>query len=173
VFIHAGGTPAGFITCNGAAVSRSTYSALFNAIGTSYGGGNGSTTFNVPDMRNRFPIGSDLSYGLASTGGYADAVLVSHNHSTDSVGSHAHNYGFAQGSNGAIGNGYNGIFNVQNTGNVAELEQSGGNDGQRLAAFAAATSYAGEHSHAITTRGENAVNRNIPPYLSLRYIIKY
>ena len=47
--------PSGFLACNGAAVSRTTYSALFSAIGTTYGGGNGSSTFNVPAVEdNRF-----------------------------------------------------------------------------------------------------------------------
>lgn len=47
--------PSGFLACNGAAVSRTTYSALFSAIGTTYGGGNGSSTFNVPQLEdNRF-----------------------------------------------------------------------------------------------------------------------
>ena len=47
--------PEGFLACNGAAVSRTTYSALFSAIGTTYGGGDGSSTFNVPQIEdNRF-----------------------------------------------------------------------------------------------------------------------
>lgn len=56
-----GGTvpPAGWMFCDGAAVSRTTYSHLFNAIGTSYGVGNGSTTFNLPDLRGRVPVGVD------------------------------------------------------------------------------------------------------------------
>lgn len=45
---------AGFILCNGQAISRTTYSALFTAIGTSFGTGDGSTTFNVPDYRGKF-----------------------------------------------------------------------------------------------------------------------
>lgn len=56
IFPFAGGTiPSGFLACNGAAVSRTTYAALFSAIGTTYGGGNGSSTFNVPQIEdNRF-----------------------------------------------------------------------------------------------------------------------
>lgn len=49
--------PAGWLLCNGAAVSRSTYAALFAKLGTRHGAGNGSTTFNLPDMRDRYPIG--------------------------------------------------------------------------------------------------------------------
>lgn len=51
--------PYGFLLCYGQAVSRTTYSDLFNVIGTYYGSGNGSTTFNIPDMRGRVPAGPD------------------------------------------------------------------------------------------------------------------
>ena len=47
-------TPAGFLLCNGATVSRTQYAALFTAIGTSYGAGDGSTTFKIPDFRGKF-----------------------------------------------------------------------------------------------------------------------
>lgn len=50
--------PEGWLLCNGAAVSRSTYAGLFAKIGTKYGTGDGSTTFNLPDFRDRYPIGS-------------------------------------------------------------------------------------------------------------------
>jgi microcystin-dependent protein len=50
-------TPAGWLTCDGAAVSRVTYSALFAVISTQYGGGDGVNTFNLPDCRGRTPIG--------------------------------------------------------------------------------------------------------------------
>jgi phage-related tail fiber protein len=51
--------PAGFLKANGAAVSRSTYADLFAAIGTTYGAGDGSTTFNLPDLRGEFLRGWD------------------------------------------------------------------------------------------------------------------
>ena len=50
--------PSGFLICNGGEISRSTYSALFGVIGTAYGGGNGSTTFNLPNMHHRFLEGT-------------------------------------------------------------------------------------------------------------------
>lgn len=57
---YAGSTaPSGFLLCDGAAVSRSTYSGLFNLIGTTFGAGDGSTTFNVPDLRGRVGVGLD------------------------------------------------------------------------------------------------------------------
>lgn len=60
VFPFAGTTtPSGYLSCDGSAVSRSTYAGLFTAIGTSHGQGDGSTTFNVPDYRGRFLRGVD------------------------------------------------------------------------------------------------------------------
>ena len=56
--------PDGWLLCNGQAVSRTTYSKLFNVIGTTYGEGDGSTTFNVPDLRGRTPVG--VGTGTAS-----------------------------------------------------------------------------------------------------------
>lgn len=56
--------PTGYLICNGAAVSRSEYPTLFTAIGTVWGAGDGSTTFNVPDYRGRMPIGVGQTTGL-------------------------------------------------------------------------------------------------------------
>jgi microcystin-dependent protein len=58
-FAGAGDVPSGFLLCNGAAVSRTTYADLFTALGTTYGVGDGSTTFNIPDFRGRFLRGYD------------------------------------------------------------------------------------------------------------------
>ena len=67
-----------YLLCNAQAVSRSTYSALFSAIGTTYGTGDGSSTFNLPDLQGRAPIGSGSGSGLSArslgaTGGFETA----------------------------------------------------------------------------------------------------
>ncbi len=72
----AGSIPTGYLNCDGAAVSRSTYSTLFALIATTYGSGNGSTTFNVPNLSGRLPIGKSGSYALASTGGATTATAT-------------------------------------------------------------------------------------------------
>jgi phage-related tail fiber protein len=59
--------PAGWLSCNGNAVSRTTYAGLFSAIGTTYGAGDGSTTFNVPDLRGEFVRGLDNGRGVDSS----------------------------------------------------------------------------------------------------------
>jgi microcystin-dependent protein len=68
----------GWLLCNGTAVSRTTYADLFTAIGTAWGAGNGTTTFNLPDLRDVFPMGVSASRNLASAGG--SDTLPSHTH---------------------------------------------------------------------------------------------
>ena len=60
--------PAGFLVCNGGEISRATYSALFAVIGTTYGSGNGSTTFNLPNLTDRFLQGSTTSCTVKNAG---------------------------------------------------------------------------------------------------------
>ena len=75
--------PTGYIECNGAAVSRSTYSALFAAIGVTHGSGNGTSTFNVPDLRGEFIRGWDNSKGVdngRSFGSSQADALQGHGH---------------------------------------------------------------------------------------------
>jgi microcystin-dependent protein len=61
--------PDGWLLCNGASVSRATYSTLFGIVGSTYGGGDGSSTFNLPDFRGRAPIGVGTGAG-SSTGSF-------------------------------------------------------------------------------------------------------
>lgn len=75
--------PTGYLECNGVAVSRSTYAALFAAIGTTFGAGNGSTTFNLPDLRGEFIRGYDNGRGVdaaRSIGSWQADELKSHTH---------------------------------------------------------------------------------------------
>jgi microcystin-dependent protein len=83
--------PNGWLFCTGSAVSRSTYSGLFDLFGTRYGAGNGSTTFNLPDMRERFARGSALTGTLSGTaGGSATHQHTNTGLSTGSAGGHNH-----------------------------------------------------------------------------------
>src|SRR6056300_175456 len=90
--------PTGFLECNGAAVSRSTYADLFAIIGTTYGSGDGSTTFEVPDLQDNVAVSKSPTKNLASTGG-ANTVTATGNVggstanatlSTPQLASHAH-----------------------------------------------------------------------------------
>jgi len=80
--------PRGHLMCDGTAVSRTTYADLFAVIGTNYGVGDGSTTFNLPDYRQRFPLGKAVS-GTGNTLG-ATGGAIDHSHS---VPKHYHGMG--------------------------------------------------------------------------------
>lgn len=91
IWDFAGATaPTGWLLCDGSAVNRTTYAALFTAISTTYGVGDGSTTFNLPDTRGRIGVGAGqgtslTNRALAATGGeeshvLAIAELASHTH---------------------------------------------------------------------------------------------
>ncbi len=75
--------PSGYLECNGAAVSRTTYASLFATIGTTFGSGDGSTTFNLPDMRGYFPRGW-------SNSGSVDSGRTFGSTQADTVGPHTH-----------------------------------------------------------------------------------
>lgn len=92
--------PAGWLECNGVAVSRTTYANLFAAIGTVYGVGNGVTTFNLPDLRGQFVRGFDNGKGTdpgRAFGSNQDDTNKSHNHvltdPTHTHGQAAHTHG--------------------------------------------------------------------------------
>ena len=67
--------PDGYVLCDGSAISRTTFVDLFTVIGTTYGAGDSSTTFNVPDLQGKFPQGKSGTTNLATTGG-ANTVTV-------------------------------------------------------------------------------------------------
>ena len=93
--------PTGFLECNGAAVSRSTYASLFAAISTTWGSGDGSSTFNLPDLRGQFVRGWDNSAGVDSGRSFASSQSdqnKSHNHSITDSG-HFH-HAFRSGNSG-------------------------------------------------------------------------
>jgi microcystin-dependent protein len=86
IYMYAGSTvPNKFMVCDGSAISRSTYSDLFDVIGTVYGEGDGVSTFNVPNLSGRIAIGSSSSYNIGATGGSETCTLVS-----DELPTHLH-----------------------------------------------------------------------------------
>ena len=77
--------PTGYLICNGSAVSRTTYATLFGVVSTTFGTGDGTTTFNLPNYNDKMAIGAGGSYALAATGGSSSTTLAttnlpSHNH---------------------------------------------------------------------------------------------
>ncbi len=155
--------PAGFLECNGAAVSRSTYSALFAIVGTTYGAGDGSSTFNVPDLQDNVPVGKSNNKALASTGG-ANTVASTGNVggstanatlSTSQLASHTHNVTtkkYPSGANNStIRVGSNTTAGNQNTG---------------------ATGSGSGHSHNMSATFSGDATSVLQPYLTIIYIIK-
>lgn len=117
--------PALWLFCNGAAVSRSTYSALFAAIGTTYGSGDGSTTFNIPDAGGRTLVGKEATATrltaaisgvdgatLGASGG--DQRMQTHTH-TATQAPHSHTFGFANITGFSASGGSNGFVNTNTT----------------------------------------------------------
>lgn len=95
VSVWAGATiPDGYLLCDGSAISRTDYPILFSAIGTTWGPGDGSSTFNLPDLRNRFLLGASATHPAGQYGG-ASSIALSipnlppHNHPVVDPG-HAH-----------------------------------------------------------------------------------
>ena len=157
--------PSGFLECDGTAVSRSTYSALFAVVGTTYGIGDGSTTFNIPDLNDKCCIGASPTKALASSGGAntvastgsisgtADSTTLSSNQ----ISSHSHP--------GTAGNGPDtgppGGGNAPNSPGVGFVNQASGSAGGD-----------GSHTHSVSgtfTGNEESV---LQPYLTMVYIIK-
>lgn len=96
--------PAGYLECDGSAVSRTTFSALFAIIGTTFGSGDGTTTFNLPDMRGYFARGWDDGAGIdpgRAFGSVQTDLLDSHSH-TITDPSHSHPYTYALASNTGV-----------------------------------------------------------------------
>jgi microcystin-dependent protein len=149
--------PTGWLACNGANVSRSTYSVLFGVIGTSFGIGDNSTTFGLPNLLNRFPVGAGDTYVLAATGGSANATLVSHTHTATSVVTDpGHRHSFTQINNTAGGAGGYGILQGGSAGDDAINTNTTG--------ITVATTN--------STEGSSATNANLPPYVAVGFIIK-
>lgn len=104
---YAGSTaPNGWLICDGSAISRSTYSDLFNVIGTTYGTGDGSSTFNLPNLKGKVVVGYDISDSdfnvVGKTGGEKTHTLT-----INEMPSHVHGQNVTAGSGGtAIRNDY-------------------------------------------------------------------
>lgn len=150
-------TPAGYLKANGALISRTTYSDLFTAIGTTFGAGDGSTTFALPDLRGYFPRGWDDGRGIDTGRVFgslqADGYLNhSHTASTGSQGAHTHTVdSYNQDGQQGIGSGYGSTYNLSKT-----------------------TSSAGAHTHTVTVAtSTTGTTETRPKNIALLYCIKY
>ena len=158
--------PAGWLICNGQAVSRTKYSRLFDVIGTAYGAGDGSTTFNLPNLQGRVPIGVSSSHALASTGGaethtLTTAQIPAHTHGSKSLtGTINLRYGSVTGGAGGI------IGSTETTwsGSHAIVSTTTQSNPKYNHIDITAT-----HEH--TSVGSGSAHNNMQPYLTINYII--
>lgn len=123
------GSPTGYLLCDGSAVSRATYSALFTAISTTWGVGDGSTTFNLPDLRRSVTVGSGgtgtavLGNAVGDTGGeeaHAQTLseLASHSHTFSGSASTVYD-GLSNNPISYVGGGTTGSLIAHNSGNIS------------------------------------------------------
>lgn len=184
--------PAGWLVANGAAVSRSSYADLFAAIGVAFGPGDGSTTFNLPDLAGRFPLGADGSHPLGAVGGaetttISVAQMPAHNHNgvTGGGGSHSHSGTTATAgyhTHSYLDFWYNTIVTVDARGaggvptigsiNEAIASASRVTDGSGDHAHNLNVNAVGDHTHAVASQGGGEAVPIMPPWTGVSYIIK-
>jgi len=152
IFPFAGqSAPDGYLICAGQEVSRIEYAQLFGVIGELYGSGDGETTFNLPDLRGRMPLGKDNMNGVS--------VNRVENEQADSLGGHS------------------GAENHQLT--VSEMPShthsvlSWANTGSSNPAFSTNSTGGTSQGSSVNASGSSEPHNNMPPYLTLNYLIKY
>lgn len=184
--------PSDWKLCNGDAISRTTFATLYSLIGTTFGAGDGSTTFNLPNYKNRMPYGAD-TVAVGATGGSADAIVVSHTHngSTSSASNdHVHSVNLVTGGqnqNHVHGTGVGGSFIIGNSGPNNGFDNGGlyppttgisntdvNSVDHTHTVIGGTSGQSASHTHTYTTdsAGASGTNANLPPYLGINFIIK-
>jgi microcystin-dependent protein len=153
--------PSGFLECDGSAVSRSTYANLFAIIGITWGIGDGSTTFNIPDLEDRCCVNTSPNKAFATTGG-ANTVAVTGSVAgssgstaltTANIVSHSHTVGLT----GQLGPGFAPAISNQNVNPGGTTSATGGDAG---------------HTHSFSGTFAGSSKSVLQPYLTIMYIIK-
>ena len=187
--------PAGYLNCDGSVVSRSTYSALFAVISTTFGSGDGSSTYGLPNFQNRMAIGKSGTYALGSTGGATTdsftpsgsisgstggtaltiSQLPSHNHSATSTSSSSSSTSdgvLTTGSgSGPGGGGANIISGNQSTRPVTGITTS---TTTTTSTSIGNTGSGATHNHTLSASfsGSAGTVDVLNPYISINFIIK-
>jgi microcystin-dependent protein len=190
--------PIGFLICDGSAISRTAFAELFSVVGTTFGAGDGSTTFNLPNYTNRMPYGAAIgTTGGADTTTLITANLPSHTHtfSVTTSGSgttagqnanHTHS-GTTGGMNASnphnhifngSGDDFGGGFVGQGSGNPIATSSTDINHGHDFSTGGVSSDHA--HGFSVTTSGSGTTAgtgsgtsfTNLSPYLGINFIIK-
>ncbi len=148
--------PSGWLLCNGNAISRTSYSSLYSAIGTSYGVGDGSTTFNIPDLRSRIGVGYNSTgtfSTLGNTGGSTSVVLTATN-----IPAHTHF-----------------VFSDTTTSTVGSISASN-SPARYLVSGTSSTNYIMTTTNDPATVGNTSfvggtAHNNMQPYIVVNYLI--
>jgi microcystin-dependent protein len=158
--------PKGWALCDGSILSISSNTALFSLLGTTYGG-NGTTTFALPDLRGRVPIhqgqGPGLSfYNLGQSGGVEQVTLT-----VSEIPAHNHP------ATGKVATGGDDVLTDISAGNLLASESRGGGDALNIYNTGAGTSFMADNSVQVTVgpTGGSLPHENRQPYLALNYII--
>ena len=168
--------PSGYLECNGAEVSRTTYSVLFAVIGTAYGTGDGSSTFNLPDLRGEFIRGFDNGRGADSGRSIAtsqSAQNASHNHSMSVSGTTSNPTPTLTGDVRRISEGYraqgtaSGVF-------TKELDGNNSITGSSSTSPVAGFSMDATHTHTFSASGNTGDQGGEarPRNIAMMYVIK-
>jgi microcystin-dependent protein len=164
--------PTGFLECNGQAVSRSTYADLFAIVATTYGVGDGASTFNVPDLQDNVPVGKSNNKSLASTGG-ANTVA-----STGNVGGSTANATLSTSQLAAHPHPQSNLPNTGPQSGTAFLSSAFQTPNGRSPNQSPATWYGGPqgsgsgHSHNMSATFSGDSTSVLQPYLTIIYVIK-
>lgn len=161
-----GTVPTGFLECDGSNVSRTTYADLFAVVGTTYGSGDGSTTFGLPDLQDKIAVGKSGTKALASTGGAENQTPAGNLSVSVSVSNHTLNSGqmpqhrhTVRKSRIAAGTGWYGTYFQQVSPNTQNSSYAGSSQ---------------SHNHGNNASGNFSGDSLsvLQPYMALIYIIK-
>ena len=169
IYPYAGNTesiPDGYLLCDGSAVSRTTYAALFSVIGTTYGEGDGASTFNLPDLQSRVPVGGSSLYELGATGGESTCTLT-----TSEIPSHSHETGLTD------NKGKKGFAVTKNLSSDSTARYRFSSSGNYITVGANTNASDYESTDDITvvyktsSVGNGGAHNNMQPYTVVNYII--
>jgi hypothetical protein len=180
-----------WLICNGSTISRSDFPKLFAVIGTIYGSGDRNTTFNLPDLRARIPMGADAKYKVGKSGGenshsLSINELPSHNHGVGSLkveigGQHSHPI-YDPGHDHGGKTGYSNIVEAKQTGENKIKQTSGKFDRNvnhyhviQKGVTGIKIPESGIHSHKMTGQtgliGNSSSFNLLPPFVAFNYVI--